>query len=180
MRARLRKRYQEQVIPALRAEHGYANPMQVPRLEKIVVNTSLKEAIHNVKILENAADELARITGQKAVIRRARKSIANFKLREGMPVGAKVTLRGDRMWEFLDRLISVAIPRIRDFRGLNPKAFDGRGTFSFGLSEQIIFPEIDYDKVERITGMNVTIVTTARTDPEARSLLKKLGMPFRD
>ncbi len=180
MRARLRKRYLEQVVPAMRTEHGYTNPMQVPRLEKIVVNTSLKEAIHNVKILENAADELARITGQKALIRRARKSIANFKLREGMPVGAKVTLRGDRMWEFLDRLISVAIPRIRDFRGLNPRSFDGRGTFSFGLSEQIIFPEIDYDKVERITGMNVTIVTTAGTDPEARSLLKKLGMPFRD
>jgi large subunit ribosomal protein L5 len=180
MRARLRQRYLEQVVPALKAEQGYGNPMQVPRLEKIVVNTSLKDAIHNVKILENAADEIGRITGQKAVIRRARKSIANFKLREGMPVGAKVTLRGDRMWEFLDRLISVAIPRIRDFRGLNPRAFDGRGSFSFGLSEQIIFPEIDYDKVERITGMNVTIVTTARTDPEARSLLKKLGMPFRD
>jgi large subunit ribosomal protein L5 len=157
MNPRLKERYSEQVVPALREEHSYKNIMMVPRLEKIVVNVSLKEGITNVKVLE----------------------IANFKLREGMPVGTKVTLRGDSMWFFLDRLISVAIPRIRDFRGLNPKAFDGRGNYSLGLTEQIIFPEIDYDKIERITGMNITIVTTAKTDAEGRSLLKHLGMPFR-
>lgn len=179
MLPRLKQRYRQEVTGALTQEFAYTNPMQVPRLEKIVVNTSLKEAIQNVKVLDHAADELATITGQKAIIRRARRSIANFKLREGMPIGAKVTLRSDRMWEFLDRLISVAIPRIRDFRGLNPNGFDGRGNFSMGLSEQIIFPEIDYDKVQRITGMNITFVTTARTDTEARRLLASLGMPFR-
>lgn len=176
---RLKERYSEQVVPALREEHSYANIMEVPRLEKIVLNVSLKEGITNIKVLETASRELAMITGQKPIIRRARRSIANFKLREGMPVGTKVTLRGENMWFFLDRLISVAIPRIRDFRGLNPKAFDGRGNYSLGLTEQIIFPEIDYDKVERITGMNITIVTTAKTDAEGRSLLKTLGMPFR-
>jgi large subunit ribosomal protein L5 len=177
---RLKERYQEQVVPALRNEYSYKNIMQVPRLEKIVVNVSLKEGTSNIKVLETAGEELGRITGQKAMLRRARRSIANFKLREGMPVGTKVTLRGDNMWFFLDRLITVAIPRIRDFRGLNGKAFDGRGSYSMGLTEQIIFPEIDYDKVERITGMNITIVTTANTDAEGRSLLKQLGMPFRD
>ncbi len=176
---RLKERYSEQVVPALREELSYENIMMVPRVEKIVLNVSLKEGITNIKVLETASRELGMITGQKPIIRRARRSIANFKLREGMPVGTKVTLRGDNMWFFLDRLISVAIPRIRDFRGLNPKAFDGRGNYSLGLTEQIIFPEIDYDKVERITGMNITIVTTAKTDAEGRSLLKSLGMPFR-
>jgi large subunit ribosomal protein L5 len=142
------------------------------------VNVSLKDAIQNVKILEKAADELTQITGQKAVITRARRSIANFKLREGMPIGARVTLRGTQMWEFLDRLVTVAIPRIRDFRGVNPKAFDGRGNYSLGLTEQIVFPEIDYDKVQRITGMNIAFVTTAKTDEEGRALLKSVGMPF--
>jgi large subunit ribosomal protein L5 len=159
-------------------EFGYPNVMQVPKLTKIVVNVSLKDAIQNVKILEKAADELTQITGQKAVITRARRSIANFKLREGMPIGARVTLRGTQMWEFLDRLVTVAIPRIRDFRGVNPKAFDGRGNYSLGLTEQIVFPEIDYDKVQRITGMNIAFVTTAKTDEEGRALLKSVGMPF--
>lgn len=179
MEPRLKKRYREEVVAALSKDFNYDNVMMVPRLQKIVVNTSIKEAISNVKILETAAEELSQITGQKAVIRRARRSIANFKLREGMPVGAMVTLRGNRMWEFLDRLISVAIPRIRDFRGVSPKGFDGRGNYSFGLQEQIIFPEINYDKVTRINGMNVTFVTTARNDAEGKSLLTHLGMPFR-
>ena len=177
---RLKERYSNDVVADLQKERPYSNIMQVPRLEKIVVNTCLKEGIQNIKVLDTAGRELALITGQKAVLRRARRSIANFKLREGMPLGVKVTLRGQRMWEFLDRLIAIAIPRIRDFRGLNPRAFDGRGNYSMGLTEQIIFPEIDYDKVERITGMNITIVTTAQTDDEARALLKKLGMPFRE
>ena len=177
---RLKERYLREIVPTLQVENKYANVMEVPRLQKIVVNTSLKEGISNIKVLETAASEIGLITGQKAIIRRARRSIANFKLREGMPVGAKVTLRGDRMWEFLDRLIAIAIPRIRDFRGLNPRAFDGRGSCSIGLTEQIIFPEINYDKVERITGMNITFVTSARTDDEARQLLKHLGMPFRE
>lgn len=176
---RLKERYTTEVVAALKKEHNITNPMCVPRLEKIVVNTCMKEAIQNQKLLDSAASELALITGQKALIRRARKSIANFKLREGMPIGAKVTLRGDRMWFFLDRLISVAIPRIRDFRGLSPKAFDGRGNYSLGLTEQILFPEIDYDKISKIHGMNITFVTTANTDAEARSLLKFLGFPFR-
>jgi large subunit ribosomal protein L5 len=154
--------------------------MEVPKLEKIVLNTCLKEAITNMKILDAAAQEIGLITGQKAVITRARNSIANFKLREGMPLGAKVTLRSTKMWEFLDRLISVATPRIRDFRGLNPNGFDGRGNYSMGLTEQIVFPEIDYDKVQRITGMNITFVTTAKTDEEGHALLKALGMPFAD
>lgn len=180
MEARLRQRYHEKVSPALREEFSYKNPMQIPRLEKVVVNVSLKEAITNAKALDAAAEELAVITGQKAIIRKARQSIANFKLREGMPIGAKVTLRGARMWEFVDRLIAIAIPRIRDFRGLEPNGFDGRGNYSMGITEQIIFPEIDYDKVQRITGMNITFVTTAKTDAEGRALLKHLGMPFRE
>lgn len=176
---RLKERYKAEVVPSLKKEHGYTNPMTVPRLEKIVVNTCLKEAIQNQKLLDSAAGELGLITGQKAQIRRARKSIANFKLREGMPIGARVTLRGDRMWYFLDRLIAVAIPRIRDFRGLSPKAFDGRGNYSLGLTEQILFPEIEYDKITKIHGMNITFVTTANSDAEARSLLRFLGFPFR-
>jgi large subunit ribosomal protein L5 len=163
----------------LTAEFGYKNPMQVPRLTKIVLNTSIKEAIQNVKILENAARELGDITGQKAVIRKARRSIANFKLRAGLAIGAKVTLRRERMWEFLDRLISLAMPRVRDFRGLPTDGFDGRGNFNMGLTEQIVFPEIEYDKIQKITGMNISFVTTAKTDNEARALLTKLGLPFR-
>ncbi len=180
MQPRLKERYNAEIVLDLKDELELGNVMQVPRLEKIVVNTSLKEAIQTPKVLDAAAGDLAIITGQKAVIRRARRSIANFKLREGMPIGAKVTLRGDRMWFFLDRLISVAIPRIRDFRGLSPKAFDGRGNYSMGLTEQILFPEIDYDKVAKIMGMNVTLVTTAKTDEEGRALLKHLGMPLRN
>ncbi len=175
---RLRQRYDDEVVGKLREEFSYGNVMMVPRLEKIVLNLSIKDAIQNVKVLEAAAEELTLIAGQKAVITRARRSIANFKLREGMPIGARVTLRGARMWEFLDRLISVAIPRIRDFRGVNPKALDGRGNYSLGVTEQIIFPEIDYDKVSRITGMNIAFVTTAKTDEEGRSLLRHIGMPF--
>jgi large subunit ribosomal protein L5 len=152
--------------------------MLVPRLQKIVLNLSIKEAIQNAKLLDTAAEELTLITGQKAVITRARKSIANFKLREGMPLGARVTLRNQRMWEFYDRLVTIAIPRIRDFRGVNPKAFDGRGNYALGLTEQIIFPEIEYDKVSRVTGMNVVFVTSATTDEEGRALLRFLGMPF--
>lgn len=178
MQPRIKTKYAEEVKPFLIEEFGYTNPMMAPRLEKIVVNTSLKDAIQNVKILETAAEELALITGQKAVIQYARRSIANFKLREGMPIGAKVTLRQAKMWEFFDRLVTVAIPRIRDFRGLSPKGFDGRGNFSMGITEQIVFPEIEYDKVQRITGMNITMVTTAQTDGEGRTLLHQLGMPF--
>lgn len=180
MKTRMQTAYQEKVCGALQAEFGYRNVMQVPRLDKVVVNVSLKEAITNAKVLDVAAAELGSITGQKAIIRRARKSIANFKLREGMPIGAKVTLRGARMWEFVDRLVSVAIPRVRDFRGLNPDGFDGRGNYSMGITEQIVFPEVEYDKVQKITGMNITFVSTARTDNEARALLKHLGMPFRE
>ena len=175
---RLLALYREEVVGKLQQEFGYKNVMMVPRLEKIVINTSMKEAIQNVKLLETAAEELSLIAGQKAVITRARRSIANFKLREGMPIGARVTLRGARMWEFLDRLITVAVPRIRDFRGVNPKAFDGRGNYALGITEQIIFPEIDYDRVNRITGMNMAFVTTAQTDEEGRALLGHLGMPF--
>jgi large subunit ribosomal protein L5 len=175
---RLRKKYDDTVVALLREQFGYANAMQVPRLQKIVVNLSMKDAIQNSKLLETAAEELSLITGQRAVITRSRKSIANFKLRENMPIGARVTLRGQRMWEFFDRLVSVAVPRIRDFRGVNPKAFDGRGNYSLGLTEQIIFPEIDYDKVSKVSGMNIAFVTTARTDEEGRELLRHIGMPF--
>lgn len=175
---RLRTLYDSEVRAKLGDDFKYGNVMEIPRLSKIVLNLSMKDAIQNVKILETAAEELTLIAGQRAVITRARRSIANFKLREGMPVGARVTLRGVKMWEFLDRLITVAIPRIRDFRGVNPRAFDGRGNYSLGLTEQIIFPEIDYDKVSRITGMNIAFVTTAKTDEEGRQLLRHLGMPF--
>lgn len=179
MEPRLKQRYHKDVVAALTKDFGYTNAMMVPRLVKVVLNTSIKDATSNAKILDAAAEELTQIAGQKAVIRRARKSIANFKLREGMAIGAMVTLRGNRMWEFFDRLVAIAIPRIRDFRGVSPKGFDGRGNYSFGLQEQIIFAEINYDKVTRINGMNVTFVTTARTDAEGKALLAHLGMPFR-
>ncbi len=175
---RLRIKYDKVVVQKLQEEFQYSNVMQVPRLQKIVLNITMKDAIQNVKLLDTAAEELTLISGQKAVITKARKSIANFKLREGMPIGARVTLRGARMWEFLDRLVTVAIPRIRDFRGVSPKAFDGRGNYSLGLTEQIIFPEIDYDKVTRVNGFNIAFVTTAKTDEQGRSLLRHLGMPF--
>ena len=171
--------YHTATVPALQKEFGYTNVMQVPRLEKIVLNTSIKEATQNVKVLETAAEELSLITGQKPQIRRARKAIANFKLRAGIPIGARVTLRGRRMWEFLDRLIHIALPRVRDFRGINPRAFDGRGNYSLGITEQIIFPEINYDRVSKVTGMNISFVTTANTDAEGKALLQHLGLPFR-
>jgi large subunit ribosomal protein L5 len=179
MRPRLLDRYEAEVRPRLSKEFGYGNLHQVPTLTKIVVNVGLGEAAANPKMLDKAAEELALITGQKPTIRRARKSVANFKLRAGQAIGAQVTLRGHRMWEFFDRLVSVSLPRVRDFKGLSPKAFDGRGNFSLGIREQIIFPEVDYDKVERITGMNVTVCTTARNDAEGRVLLTQLGLPFR-
>lgn len=179
MTPRMKDQYRESVLPAMLKEGDYGNVMRIPRIEKIVVNTCMKEAITSPKVLDAAAAELAIITGQKAQIRRARRSIANFKLRAGMPIGAKVTLRGDRMWYFLDRLVAVAIPRIRDFRGLSSKSFDGRGNYTMGITEQILFPEIQYDKVTRVNGMNITIVTTAQTDEEGRDLLKRLGMPFK-
>jgi len=176
---RLQQKYADEVKSKLQEEFNFANPMMIPKLQKIVVNVSMKEAIQNVKLLETAAKELGEITGQKAVIRRARRSIANFKLREGMPVGTSVTLRRQRMWEFLDRLVALTMPRMRDFRGISRKAFDGRGNYSMGLREQIVFPEIDYDKVDKIHGMNITFVTSARTDAEALALLEALGMPFK-
>lgn len=179
MEPRLKVLYRDSAAAGLMEEFSYKNPMQIPRLNKIVVNTSIKEAITNVKVLDAAAAEIALITGQKPIIRKARRSIATFKLREGMPIGAKVTLRQTKMWEFLDRLVTVAIPRIRDFRGLNPNGFDGRGNYSLGLTEQIIFPEIDYDMVKRVNGMNISFVTSAPTDAEGRALLRSLGMPFR-
>ena len=179
MEARIQTLYKTKVKAELKDLFQYKNVMMIPSLSKIVVNTSLKEAIQNAKIIESAVDEISLITGQKAVVTRARKSIANFKLREGMPIGAKVTLRNKTMWEFFDRLVSVAIPRIRDFRGVDPKGFDGRGNFNMGILEQIIFPEINYDKIKKINGMNITFVTTAKNDEEGRALLKALGMPFR-
>lgn len=179
MAPRLKTQYDEQIAQALMKEFGYTNVMQVPRIKKVTLNMGLGEAIQNPKAIEQAVDELTTISGQKAVVTKARKSIATFKLRQGMNIGAMVTLRRERMWEFLDRLLAVAIPRIRDFKGVSPKAFDGRGNYSLGLREQIIFPEIDYDKIERVRGLNVTIVTTANTDDECRALLKQLGMPFR-
>jgi large subunit ribosomal protein L5 len=175
---RLKARYQSEVLPALQRELGMSNPMRAPRLEKIVVNTGVGEAIRDAKLLDAVLEDLATITGQKAAVTRARKSIANFKLRAGMPIGAKVTLRGNRMWEFLDRLLATALPRIRDFRGLNPEAFDGSGNFTLGVTEQLIFPEIDYDKVVKVRGMDITVVTTAEDDDEARALLRALGFPF--
>jgi large subunit ribosomal protein L5 len=175
---RLRARYLTEIVPALKERFQFTSAMQVPRLDKIVVNMGLGEAIREPRLLEVAAEDLATITGQKAVITKARKSIAGFKLRAGMPIGAKVTLRGNRMWEFCDRLLSIALPRIRDFRGLNPNAFDGRGNYTLGVTEQLIFPEIDYDKVQRQLGMDITIVTTARTDEEGFAFLDVLGFPF--
>jgi large subunit ribosomal protein L5 len=171
--------YRTTVVPELLKEFSYGNVMQVPRLQKIVLNTSIKEATQNVKVLETAAEELGLVTGQKAQIRRARKAIANFKLRAGVPIGARVTLRGRRMWEFLDRLIHISLPRVRDFRGVDPKAFDGRGNYSLGVNEQIIFPEINYDRVSKVTGMNISFVTTANSDAEGKALLKHLGLPLR-
>jgi large subunit ribosomal protein L5 len=177
--SRLRDYYRKEVVPALIKQFAYGNVMEVPRLEKIVLNMGLGEAIQNIKILDTAAQELAMIVGQKPVITKARRSIATFKLRQGMAIGCRVTLRRDKMYEFFDRFVNVALPRVRDFRGISQKSFDGRGNFAVGLREQIIFPEIDYDKVEKIRGMNVAIVTTAKTDEEARELLRLMGMPFR-
>lgn len=178
--ARLKDYYKKEIVPALREKFGYKNIMEIPRLEKITVNIGLGEAIQNVKSLETAAQDLAMIVGQKPVITKAKKSIATFKLRKGMSIGCVVSLRRDRMYEFLDRLVNAAIPRIRDFRGISPKSFDGRGNFSMGIKEQFIFPEIDYDKIDRVRGMNITIVTTAKTDEEARELLRLFGVPFRN
>jgi large subunit ribosomal protein L5 len=177
--ARLRDRFEREVKPALMKEFNLKNPMAAPRLEKIVVNMGVGEATQNVKVLDPAAAELGHITGQKPVVTRAKKSIAAFKVRAGMPIGAMVTLRGDRMYEFLDRLVNIALPRVRDFKGVSTKSFDGRGNYTLGLRDQLIFPEIDYSKVDKMKGMNVTIVTTARSDDQARALLRGLGMPFR-
>jgi large subunit ribosomal protein L5 len=179
MRPRLLERYRTEIVHRLSEEFGFKNNHQVPNLTKIVVNIGLGEAAANPKLLDQAAEELAAITGQKPAIRRARKSVANFKLRQGQAIGCTVTLRGDRMWEFLDRLVSVSLPRVRDFKGLSTKSFDGRGNFSLGIREQIIFPEVDYDKVEHISGLNITMCTTAKNDAEGKSLLTHLGMPFR-
>jgi large subunit ribosomal protein L5 len=178
--SRLRERYEKEVAPALKKEFGYSNVMAIPRVEKVVVNMGLGDATQNAKIVDTGADEIARITGQKPVVTRAKKSIAQFKVRKGMPIGAMVTLRGERMWEFLDRLMAVALPRVRDFRGVSPKGFDGRGNYTLGLKDQLIFPEIDYMKVDKSRGMNISVVTTARTDEESRKLLQLLGMPFRN
>lgn len=175
----LRDKYQQEIVPKLSEQFKYKSPMQIPRLRKIILNMGLGEAIQNIKILESAAQELAQISGQKAVITRARQSIAAFKLRKGMPIGCMVTLRGDRMYEFFDKLVNVALPRVRDFRGVSAKALDGRGNYTLGIKEHIIFPEIDYDKIDKIKGMNITIVTTAETDEEARTLLAMMGMPFK-
>jgi large subunit ribosomal protein L5 len=176
--ARLKQKYDQQVVPAMKSEFGYKNSMQVPKLEKITINVGLGEATQNIKALDSTVAEITAIAGQRPVITKAKKAIANFKLREGIPIGCMVTLRRDRMYEFLDRLIHVALPRVRDFKGVSDRSFDGRGNYSLGLREQIIFPEINADKVEKTRGMTVTITTTAKTDPEGRSLLKLLGMPF--
>jgi len=175
---RLKTRYREELVRRIMADRGYVNPMQVPRLEKIVVNMGVGDAVREARMLDAAVEDLQIITGQKVLVTKARKSIAGFKLREGMSIGAKVTLRGDRMWEFLDRLLSIALPRIRDFRGLAPNAFDGRGNYTIGVTEQLIFPEIDYDKVVKVRGMDITVVTTAKTDEEGRALLLALGFPL--
>ena len=176
--ARLKEQYKADIAPALFKKFGYKSVMQVPRIEKVVVNVGCGEARDNAKVLDAVVRDLSTITGQKAIITKAKKSVANFKIREGMPIGAKVTLRGDKMWEFLDRLFNVALPRVRDFRGISADAFDGRGNYSLGLKEQIIFPEIEYDKIEKLRGMNIAITTTAKTDEEARELLKLMGAPF--
>jgi large subunit ribosomal protein L5 len=174
----LKKLYQDEVAPALMQKFGYKSTMQIPRLEKIVVNVGCSEARENAKVLDAVVNDLTTITGQKAVITKAKKSVANFKLREGMPIGAKVTLRGSKMWEFLDRLFNVALPRVRDFRGISADAFDGRGNYALGIKEQLIFPEIEYDKIDKIRGMDIVVCTTAQTDEEARELLKLVGAPF--
>ena len=176
--ARLKVKYTEEVAPALFKKFGYKSTMQIPKIDKVVVNVGCGEARENAKVLDAVVKDLSAITGQKAVVTKAKKSVANFKLREGMPIGAKVTLRGDKMYEFLDRLFSVALPRVRDFRGINPNSFDGRGNYALGLKEQLIFPEIEYDKIDKIRGMDVVICTTANTDEEARELLKLVGAPF--
>ncbi len=178
--SRLKERYQQEVVPALMKEFGYRSSMAVPRLEKVVLNSGLGEAIQNIKVLDSAVEELTLIAGQKAVITKAKKSIAGFKLRQGMPIGCRVTLRRARMYDFLDKLFNVALPRVRDFRGLSDKVFDGRGNCSIGIKEHIIFPEIDYDKIDKVKGLNVTIVTSARSDAEGFFLLKQMGMPFRN
>lgn len=177
--ARLFEHYKEEVIPRMKEKFQYRNPMQVPKVEKVIINMGLGEAIDNIKVLETSAEELGAITGQKPVVTKARKSISNFKLREGASIGVKVTLRRDRMYHFLDKLMGVAMPRLRDFKGVSPHGFDGRGNYTLGIREQIIFPEINYDKIDKIRGMNITIVTTARTDEEGLELLRLLGMPFR-
>jgi large subunit ribosomal protein L5 len=179
MAARLKEHYEKTAVPALKKEFGYENPMAVPRLVKIAINVGLGEATSNAKLMDGAVNELTQIAGQKPVITKAKKSIAAFKLREGMPIGCMVTLRGDRMYEFLDRLLNVALPRVRDFRGVSPKSFDGRGNYTLGVRDQLIFPEIDYSKVDKTKGMNISITTTARTDAEGISLLRSMGMPFR-
>ena len=176
---RLREKYQKEVVPALKKEFGYTNIMAIPKVTKVVINMGLGEATSNAKIIDTAADELGKITGQKAAVRRATKSIAQFKVRQGQPVGTMVTLRGERMWEFLDRLMSIALPRVRDFKGVSPRGFDGRGNYTLGLRDQLLFPEIDYMKVDKARGMNVSVVTTAKTDEEARKLLQLIGLPFR-
>lgn len=177
--ARLNDIYKAEVVPRLKEKFRYTNPMQVPKLSKVIINMGLGEAIDNIKILDSAAEEIGIITGQKPVVTKARKSISNFKLRAGVPIGMKVTLRRDRMYHFLDKLMAVALPRVRDFKGVSPKGFDGRGNYTLGIKEQIIFPEVNYDKIDKIKGMNITIVTTARTDEEGMELLRLLGMPFR-
>lgn len=175
----MKEQYKQEVVPALQKEFSYKNPMQVPRIEKITLNMGVGEAVGDKKLIENAVADLEKLSGQKAIVTTARKSVAGFKIREGWPIGCKVTLRGERMWEFFDRLVHIAIPRVRDFRGLNPKSFDGRGNYSMGVREQIIFPEIDYDKVDKIRGLDITITTTAGTDQEGRELLKAFGFPFK-
>ena len=177
--SRLRERYQNEVVPGLKKEFGYTNIMAVPKITKVVVNMGLGEAISNPKLIDHAVEEVRSITGQQPVVTKAKKSIATFKLREGQKIGCMVTLRRERMWEFFDRLVSLALPRVRDFKGISPRSFDGRGNFSMGVREQIIFPEINYDKIDKIKGMNISIVTTAKTDDEGRALLRYLGMPFR-
>ena len=177
--ARLQDQYKAEIVPKLKEKFGYRNVMQVPRLSKVVVNMGLGDAIENVKVIETAAAEIGIITGQKPVVTKARKSIANFKLREGVPIGVMVTLRRDQMYHFLDKLIAIALPRVRDFKGVSPKGFDGRGNYTIGIKEQIMFPEVNYDKIDKIRGMNITIVTTARTDEEGLELLRLMGMPFR-
>jgi large subunit ribosomal protein L5 len=177
--ARLQDQYVAEILPKMKEKFGYRNVMQVPRLSKVVVNMGLGDAIENVKVIETAAAEIGIITGQKPVVTKARKSIANFKLREGVPIGVMVTLRRDRMYQFLDKLIAIALPRVRDFKGVSPRGFDGRGNYTLGIKEQIMFPEVNYDKIDKIRGMNITIVTTARTDEEGLELLRLMGMPFR-